>query len=146
MLFVVNIDTPSNFNYCDLLVFDHQWGTANHYGTNFFRPYKIAVSQWCESVGYDYHDQSSRSQFYERVPVIYGTSLFATWALVTLARLERMFDTFPTSNDLYELGREYFPDCMPIASPVVLATILPSYVNRHNLLSWKDLILISESP
>ncbi len=137
MLYVVDEETPTEYNYCDLLVFKHRWGTVHHYGTNFFLPYKTKLAKWCDSVGYDYCEESSTGNDvysvnrFARVPVIHGTSLFAAWVLHKLSDFQTLRDQFPTTRELYDFGREHFPQCMPVASPVLLATMLPSYVNRH---------------
>ncbi len=133
MLYTVNVDDITQYNYCDLLIFDHRWGTATLYGTNFYAPYKNSVSKFCDQVGYDLRCGSSSFGIhkYDRLPVIQGTSLFAAWKLHRIITLTTEFGEFPTSHQLYEFGRKYFPDCMPLATPVTLARMLPNYVNRH---------------
>jgi len=132
MLYVVNVETPDKYNYCDLLVFDHRWGVATHYGTNFYTPFKKCVSTWCDSVSYDYRNGTlselhNRAQ--DRVPIIHGTSLFAAHILYDLIQFD--LKDFPSTIELYYFGLEHFPESMPVASDVFKNMVLPSYVNRH---------------
>lgn len=135
MLYVVNVDSPTVYNYCDLLVFDNRWGTATLYGLNFHMPYYRAVRLFCYNHGFDLRNgQINDIHRYDRTPIIQGTSLYAAWLLHKLINSpdhKLLPNQFPTSFQLYDFGREFFPHCMPIANTVILTRMLPFYINRH---------------